>query len=489
VPFFWLLFPLAVVAAPAYPIAAASGAWQRYPWKVLCFLLLPTFYLGMIREFSVGQGTIIPPSLVIAGACMLLCVPFYALHFRRLQRFPLLFPMAWYFIAACLSGWHSVSHLHWLRGVMELGLAFCFLLFPYYFLQHRREIELCLTALVALATGTVVFSVMQAVFFVPLRGLLQHLYRLQDLWWIVGWGWRGRLAGNWLHPSYLGSVLNVAAPFALLRYASAQAGARRALALACYLVLAAGIALTGTRTPLLVFLLSSVAFLLLAQCPWRVWTALAGAAAVAVTLSMFHFRLAPPDVGSKALLPKSFSLAERLEFRNSKNTATLDMRWITQGEALRLFRASPIFGIGLRNYPDWARGADPMAEFSIHDSLVQNLAELGVFGLAAFLILMICALGADFRPLLSAFPKLRPLRAALFCSAAAILMESLLENSLAICQVLALFWLLRGVALEISQNPAAFLNRPGPGLESEHTNQPHPGSQDRLFDALETSVH
>jgi len=129
-----------------------------------------------------------------------------------------------------------------------------------------------------------------------------------------------------------------------------------------------------------------------------------------------------------------------------------------------------------------------MAEFSIHDSLVQNLAELGVFGLAAFLLLVICTLRADFRPPLSAFPELRPLRTALFCSSAAILLESLLENSLAIWQVLALFWLLRGVALVISRNPAAFLNRPGPALEPEYTGRPHPGSQDHLFDPLEIAV-
>ena len=485
--FFWLLFPLAVVAAPAHHVTAAGGVWQRHSWKVLCLLVLPALYLGMIREFSIGQGTIIPPSLVIVGACMLLCIPFYALHFPRLRRFPLLLPMLWYFLAACLSGYHSVSHLHWLRGVLELGLAFCLLLFPYFFLRSRRDIELCLNVLVTLAAATVVFSIAQAVFFGPLRGLLQRIYRLQDLWWIVGWGWRGRLAGNWLHPSYLGSVLNVAAPFALLHYARAEASRQRALALAYYLVLAAGITLTGTRTPLLAFLLSSAAFLLLARCRRHVWMAPAAAVMVALTLSMFHFRLAPPDVGSKALLPKSFSLAERLEFRNSKNTATLDMRWITQGEALRLFRASPIFGIGMRNYPDGAR-SDPMAEFSIHDSLVQNLAELGVFGLAAFLLLVICALRSDFRPPLSAFLELRPLRAALFCSSAAILLESLLENSLAIWQVLALFWLLRGVALVISQNPAAFLNRPAAALESGHTSQSHPGSRDLLFDPLETAV-
>ena len=485
---FWLLFPLAAVAAAAFPIAAAGSGWQRHSWQVLCFLVLPALYLGMIREFSIGHETIIPPSLAIVGGCMLLCGGFYAFHFRRLRRFPLLLPMVWYLLAACLSGWHSVSHLHWLRGVLELGLAFCLLLFPYFFLRSRREIELCLTLLVALAAATVVFSVTQAVFFAPLRGVLQRLYRLQDLWWIVGWGWRGRLAGNWLHPSYLGSVLNVAAPFALLHYARAEAGKRRPLALACYLVLAAGITLTGTRTPLVAFLLSSAAFLLLARCRRHIWMALAAAVVLAITLSMFHFRLAPPDVGSKALLPKSFSLAERLEFRNSKNTATLDMRWITQGEALRLFRANPLFGIGMRNYPDRARAADPMAEFSIHDSLVQNLAELGVFGLAAFLLLVICALRADFHPRLSAVPELRPLRAALFCSSAAILLESLLENSLAIWQVLALFWLLRGIALVISQNPAAFLNRPGPALDSERTLQPHPGSQDHLLDPLESVV-
>jgi O-antigen ligase len=371
---------------------------------------------------------------------------------------------------------------------MELGLAFCFLLFPCFFLHSRQQIELFLKTLVALAVVTVLFAVLQAAFFVPLRSLLQHLYHREDLWWIVGWGWRGRLAGSWVHPSYLGSVLNVAAPFALLHYARAQSRTHRSLSLACYLILAAGITLTGTRTPLLAFLFSSIAFVLLAQCRRRAWMAPVGAIIVAVTLSMFHFRFAPPDVGSKAILPRSFTLAERLAFGESQNTATLDMRWISQGEALRLFRTSPIFGIGMRNYPDRARGSDPMAEYSIHDSLIQNLTELGVFGLAAFLILMIGALRADFRPPLSCFPELRSLRVALFCSASAILLESLAENSLAVWQVLALFWLVRGVSLVISQHPAAFLNRLGPAGGMEHTNRAHPGSQDPRFDALETAV-
>lgn len=486
--FFWLLFPLASIAAPAYPTAASGGAWRRYPWTVFCLLVLPVVYLGMIREFRVGQGSLIPPSLVIVGGSMLLFGAFVAFQLRRLQGFPLLFPMALYFLAACLSGWHSVSHLHWFRGVTELALAFCFLLFPYFFLHSRRQIELCLKALVALATATVLFAILQAAFFVPLRGVLQHLYLREDLWWIVGWGWRGRLAGNWVHPSYLGSVLDVAAPFALLHYAGTQSRTGRSLSLACYLILAAGITLTGTRTPMLAFLLSSLAFLLLAQCRRRAWMALGGAILAAVTLSTFHFRFAPPDVGSKVILPNSIALSERLSFGRSKNRATLDMRWITQGEALHLFRTSPAVGIGMRNYPDRARGSDPMAEYSIHDSLIQNLTELGVLGLAAFLVLVIRALHADFSPRLSFFPELRPLRAALFCSSAAILLESLAENSLAVWQVLALFWLLRGVALVISQDPAAFINRPGTALDGEHTSQPHPGSQEHRFDALETAV-
>ena len=478
---FWLLFPFAaVVAIPAVSIPAASSTVARHSWKFLCLVLLPVIYCGLFREFTIGSS-IVAPSLIVVGACMFLFSVFMVTQVRRLRRFPLLIPAVCYFLAACLSGLHSVSHLHWIRGVLELGLAVCFLLYPYFFLNNDRQVQLVLRVLVALAAGTVVFALLQTVLFAPLRSVVSALYRREDLWWIVGWGWRGRLAGNWVHPSYLGSVLNVAAPFALLHYARVP----RRLSLVLYLVIAGGIVLTGTRTPLLAFFLGSVAFVILARRP-RAWTALAYAGVLAIALSFFHFRFAPPDVGSRGFVLQTMSLVERFELERSNNITTLNMRRITQGEAFSLFRTSPIVGIGMRNYPDRARGSDPVAEYSIHNSLMQNLAELGGFGLAAFLILIFGALRADFRPQLSRFPALRPLRAALFCSSAAILVESLAENSLAIWQVLCLFWLIRGISLVIAQHPVAFLN--GPSLGTEHTDQAHPGSPEHRFDALETAV-
>ena len=462
----WLLFPIAVGAVVAPPLRIGATVLHRRCWRLLCLVLLPVIYLGLIREFAIGRS-IVPPSLIIVSAFMLLFAAFLATHFHHLKTFPLLFSVAWYFIAVCLSGWHSVSHLHWIRGLLEVGLAFCFLLFPYFFLQTRRQVELCLKVLVLLAVATVFFAILQAVFFVPFRGLLSVLYRKQDLWWIVGWGWRGRLTGNWVHPSYLGSVLNVAAPFALQAGVSAATRVRRGLFLSFYLTLAAGVALTSTRTPLVAFLAGSAAFMILSRRWRQTGAAFVCAVAVVGALSVFHFRFAPPDVGSRARLPASAAFMERLAPGNSKNRATLNMRWITQGQALSLFLEDPVFGIGMRTYADRARGRDPLAQFSIHNSLVQNLAELGIFGVAAFLVLIAFALRADFRPPLSRFPELRPLRAALFCSSAAILLESLAENSLAVWQVLVLFWLIRGISLVIAQYPAAFLKYPDLYPDSE----------------------
>lgn len=463
-----LLSPPATITAPGRLISGVTRGLYRHAWSWFCFLVLPAVYLGLLGEFTLGRKTIIPPSLVLVGACMLLFAGFAAMHLRRLARFPLALPVVWYVLAACLSGWHSVSHLHWIRGVMELALAFCFLFFPYFFLRNRRQLELCLKVLVLLAAANVSFAILQAVFFSPARGLLEFLYRREDLWWIVGWGWRGRIAGNWVHPSYLGSVLNVAAPFALLAYLRADGSRGRIRSLIIYLMLAGGIALTGTRTPILAFLVSSAVLIGLARAPRRAWATVACATALVVTLSLFHFRLAPPDVGSTTPLPESIALADRFALRGSKSAATLDMRWNTQGEALSLFRTSPWFGIGMRNYPDRAPG-DPMAQFSIHNSLAQNLSELGLFGLAAFLVLICATLRTDFLPQLSVFPELRPLRAALFCSSAAILLESLAENSLSIWQVMALFWLIRGISLVIARNPAAFVSvsEPAHGAEQQ----------------------
>ncbi|MGE5204116.1 MAG: hypothetical protein ACM3PW_00765 [Chlamydiota bacterium] len=321
----WLLFPIAVGAVVALPLQIGADTLRHRCWKLFCLALPPVIYLGLIHEFAIGRS-IIPPSLIIVSAFMLLFAAFLATHFHHLKTFPLLFPVAWYFLAVFLSGWHSVSHLHWIRGLLEVGLAFCFLLFPYFFLQTRWQVELCLKVLVLLAIATVFFAILQAVFFAPLRGVLSVLYRREDLWWIVGWGWRGRLTGNWVHPSYLGSVLNVAAPFALLAYVSAATRFRRGLSLTFYLTLAAGVALTSTRTPLLAFLAGSAGFMILAGKGRRAGAALACAIAVVAMLSVFHFRFAPPDVGSWARLPASAALMERLEPGNSKNKATLNMR-------------------------------------------------------------------------------------------------------------------------------------------------------------------
>jgi O-antigen ligase len=484
----WLLFPASVGAVAALPLRIGATVLHRRCWSVLCLVLLPVIYLGLIREFAIGRS-IVPPSLIVVSAFMLLFAVFVAMHFHHLKTFPLLFPVAWYFLAVCLSGWHSVSHLHWIRGLLEVGLAFCFLLFPHFFLQTRRQVELCVKVLVFLAVATVCFAILQAVFFVPFRGLLSVLYRREDLWWIVGWGWRGRLTGNWVHPSYLGSVLNVAAPFALLAYASAATRVRRGLSLASYLTLAAGVALTSTRTPLVAFLAGSAGFMILSREDRRVRAALACAVALVATLSVFHFRFAPPDVGSRARLPASAALVERFEPGNSRSEATLNMRWTTQGEALSLFISEPGFGIGMRNYADRARGRDPMAQFSIHNSFVQNLAELGIFGLVAFVVLIAFALRPDFRPPLCRFPELRPVRAALFCSSAAILLESLAENSLAVWQVLALFWLIRGISLVIAQRPAAFLNYPesSPGREQQGAVPAGFGRDEQVLDPFPVS--
>lgn len=453
---------------------------HRHAWKLFCFIVLPAIYLGLFGEFSVGGSTVVPPSLILVGGSMLLFAGFAAVHFRRLRRFPLVFPVAWYLLAVCLSGWHSVSHLHWTRGLIEVSLGFCFLLFPHFFLRNRRQLELCLNVLVALAISTVLFAILQAVAFPSIRGALTVLYRREDLWWIVGWGWRGRLAGNWVHPSYLGSVLNVAAPFALLRYVRADTAPKLGIALMWYLMLAAGIALTSTRTPILAFFLASALFIALVEGRRRAWTALVCAAAVVISLSLFHFRFAPPDVGSTASLPESMALMDRLELRSSRNLATVHMRWITDHEALSLFCTSPWFGIGMRNYPDRAL-ADPMAQFSIHNSVVQNLTELGVFGLAAFLVLVGATLRTDFRPRLASIPELQPLRAALFCASGAILLESLAENSLAVWQLLALFWLMRGISLAIAQHPTAFLNRGVSAWRAKRQYQTRSSSQERSF--------
>lgn len=426
---------------------------ERYGWGFLCYFLLPACFLGFIGAFTFHKKTIITPSLLLVGGSMIV-VAGLAFRWGKLRNFPLFWPLVGYLGAVILSGIPSVSRLHWARGLLEVGLAFCFLLYPYFFLRNRRQLDRCLYVLIALAVAAVTFAALQIFYFNSLPRLMKALYRVPDIWWIWNWTAEGRMVGNWIHPGFLSSILNLIAPLPLYFYFR-EKRARRFFWLTVYCFLAGGLLLANTRTSAIALGCSALSLAYLMRVRQRAVLALLCALALGIVLPPLAHRFGKPvfilqeEIGDTDILGR-FALFD------TRNLRTIEMRRITQRVALQLFRSHPLFGIGMRNYGDRAAKLDPMARYSVHNIIVQHLAETGLLGIAAFTILILAALRCDFQPDLRKFGDLQFLRYAFLASSAAVLLETLAKNSLYIWQVAAIFWLVRGLSLTVASRPEAF---------------------------------
>ena len=429
---------------------------QRYAWDYLCYVLLPVTFLGFIGAFTVGKKTIVTPSLLVVGASTVVVALFALRHWSQLKNFPLLWPMAGYLAAVILSGIHSISHLHWLRGVLETGVSFCFVVYPYFFLRNRQQLLRGIHVLIALGVLTVSFVFLQTFWFNEMPRFMRVLYRVQDIWWISSWTAGGRVVGNWIHPGFLSSLLDLMAPLPLLFYFQ-EKRPRRFVWLGVFSYLAGCLLLANTRTSAIALAISVALFGYLMRNWRKTVLALLCALAMGVVLPQVAHRYGKPVYISA----KEFGdadILERFELFDIRNLRTIEMRRITQRVALELFKGHPLFGIGMRNYPDRAKMLDPMAAFSVHNIIVQHLTETGLLGLFAFTILIIAAMRSDFQRSRWDSGDLQSIRYALLASSVAVLLESLAKNSLYVWQVAATFWLIRGMALTISARPKDFVS-------------------------------
>ena len=106
-----------------------------------------------------------------------------------------------------------------------------------------------------LAVFTVVFGVLQYSAFDSFGSMFPFLYSKAEIPIIEVWQAQGRMVANWLHPSDFGSLLNIVAPIALYSWLNARKN--RLVPLLVFLLIATGIFLTATRTPIIAFCLSS----------------------------------------------------------------------------------------------------------------------------------------------------------------------------------------------------------------------------------------
>lgn len=432
------------IRAPVTSVAVLGGLlgiglipWmQRKAWFLLCVIIIPAIGAGELWRFELGSGTLIAPSLIVVAVCA--AGFFFAALFEKTQSFwrlPLLWPFSLYWLAIILSVINSVSVLHWARGLLEAVLGFAFFAYPCVYLKSREQLNTCLRVLIWLAGLTVVFGVIQSSLFDSFERLFPLLYSGAEIPFIVEWHSQGRMVANWVHPSDFASLLNIAAPVALYLWLNAKKS--RLVLLLVFLLIATGILLTGTRTPIAAFCFST-ALLCFLMRGRRIGLLITACAAILLLLG-----------------PSLFSLAsQRFELSDEGNLTTLQQRSMLWLEAASFFVQHPIIGIGARNFPDQTL----IESLPTHNVYLEAAAETGAIGLLALLYLLWRSLRVDARGGQTHMPlELKNLRHALLCSSLAIMVESLTDNDLYVWQVWCLFWLIRGLSATIAARPKLFI--------------------------------
>jgi len=410
---------------------------QRRAWFLLCWLVIPAIGAGQLRRIEIGGSTLVAPSLLVVTVWA--SGFFLAVLFAKDQSFwrlPLLGPFALFWLATLLSVINSEFVLHWARGMLEAIVGFAFFAYPYVYLRNREQLNLCLRVLTWLAVFTVFFGLFQYWAFYSFQGLFPFMYAKPEIEWLQYWHADGRVVANWVHPSDFGSLLNIVAPITLYSWLNSRK--KQSVPMLVFLLIAAGILLSGVRTTIVAFCLSSALLCFLMLGRWGGLWVLTGAAVLLL-------------VGSSL-----FSVASRrFQFSDPGNLQTVEQRGLMWMEAASLFVEHPVVGIGARNFPDLTQLAP---DYPVHNAYLETAAETGAIGLLAFLYLLYRLIRVDFDAGKNRLPlELQNLRHALLCSSLAILAEGMTDNDFFVWQVWCLFLLIRGLSAAIAAKPEAFM--------------------------------
>jgi len=231
------------------------------------------------------------------------------------------------------------------------------------FASARDRIDTCATWLAVTAAAAGIAGAIETAGFFPGRFPLAGtgLYRAAG-----GFGW----------PNELAMFLAVAAPWLVYRARVAESAATKLLALAALAALGIGLAATFSRGSWLAVLLSPAVLLLVGEWRFvlRYWTVLLVAGGVADLIT------------GGALTTRILSTAQDV---------LVVQRLLLTGAGLLMFQSSPLVGVGPGGFGDALEAFGPqiggLFDFvgSAQNGYVHVAAEMGIFGLLAFLYLIV----------------------------------------------------------------------------------------------------
>jgi len=386
---------------------------------------------------------------------------------RKLDRRPFRFPyIKWVliFLFSILLSAIFAAHIKEVIYffVINLGAIIGFYATIYLFRDSGKSLLTMVKWLVGFGIISSVFAVWQLYSTSFKFGLYPFIAErdqvILELWELVS-----RVVGTWQHPSYLGIYLAISVPLAvyLMFYASKNKVEAGFWGVGI-IFMSATLLLTNTRSSVLAgFFGVALLYIFANFSNWEFLhrlpnvkkiAALGLLAAAGILLYQFVFVSEIYTKPQASRVDTSATVWGRFIRSDSMSTESLVQRSQLYSLSWEKFTESPVLGIGAKNFPYevedlFERGTDA------HNLVLQTMAEMGIIGLAAILLLYGAILREVYRQLKDTTGlRKKYLEAVLFASIILILFDGIFNNPLYSLRILAIFWLLIAFSFVNSQN-------------------------------------
>ncbi len=429
-------------------------------YEVFLFFLLPSVLIGVTDYFEMAgitmEMTFLAPIVMLIPYC---CGGALSRNFpdrNQLSHRYSLTPYLGLFVFACFLSailGHNVKFPS--QAIRATGVYFVIPFFFYLYSVHaiRRlaNVRQIMTVIVAI---TAFFSSFLGIIQMFWRGEFARIVRnlvicsedQQEKMWLGTFG-EGKIVSVWPDSASFGHVLCFTFPLSLGLFMTSKSPKQRFFNLAALGLNSIGIMITGNRTDILGAFVTIVLVVI---------SFAAKSTSLRTTLMKVCF-LGVVLVGLIMATRESNGL-RRLFMPEDWDKKTASSRTILIQEGIRMFKSSPVFGVGLDNFrhnQDYRRDGQYLVSNYPHNLFIQILSETGLVGIFSFLALM----GAIFRLALVTWRNRTSTELDFFCmlfliGGLVLLFQGFLENSLFYAQTSSLFWtgvgIWRGRAMELA---------------------------------------
>ncbi len=435
------------------------GSGKRM-YEVFLLLLLPSVLIGVTDFYDMGgitmEMTFLMPIVNLIPYC---CGGALSRNFpgrNQLSHRYTLTPYLGLFAFACiLSAFlgHDVKYPS--QALRATGVYFIIPFFFYLYCVHAiQRLENVRQIMTVIVMITAFYSSILGIIQMFWRGQFARIARnlvvfredQQEKMWLGTFG-EGKIISVWPDSASFGHILCFSFPLALGLFMTSKTTKQRTICLTALGLNSVGILITGNRTDILgAFVTAALVVIAFAAKSYSLRTTLMKVLLLGVVL-----------VGPIVVTRENNGL-RRLFMPGDWDRKTASSRTILIQEGIRMFKSSPVFGVGLDNFrhnQDYRKDGLYIVANYPHNLFVQILAETGIVGMLSFLVLM----GAVFRLALFTWRNRTSTEMDFFCmlfliACTVLIFQGLLENSLFYPQTSSLFWtgvgIWRGRAMELA---------------------------------------